>query len=153
MKGYYKDQKRTDELIWTGPRNRTYLRSGDLGRLDEDGYLYICGRIKDMIKSGGINVFPSDIEAVFAEHPAVREAAAVAIPHPKWMETPLLFVILNEGARVGAAELMAWGNKRLGKFQCVSAVEIVAEFPRVTYGKVDKGKLRAPYWEGRENAI
>jgi acyl-CoA synthetase (AMP-forming)/AMP-acid ligase II len=152
MKGYYKDTERTDEMIWIGPGGRTYIRSGDLGRIDEDGYLYVCGRTKDMIKSGGINVFPADIETVFMRHPDVIEAAAIGIPHAKWIETPLLFVILRDSVSSPAPEeLMAWGNERLGKFQRISAIKVVKELPRVTYGKIDKKKLRAPYWSDAEH--
>ena len=142
MKGYYKDPELTTQIIWVGPRGRTYLRSGDLGRLDEDGYLYICGRAKDMIKSGGINVFPADIEAVFTAHPAVQETAAMAVFHEKWMETPLLFAILREPGSIDAKELKAWGNERLSKFQRVSDLIIVEEMPRANYGKVDKVGLK-----------
>ncbi len=147
MKGYYKDPEATEEAIWYGPRGRSYIRSGDLGRYDEDGYLFLCGRAKDMIKSGGINVFPPDIESVFTKHPAVSEAAVIGIPHEKWMETPIAFVILRPGVDpVSADDLMAWVNERLAKYQRVTGIEIVDDFPRVTYGKVDKKKLRAPYW-------
>jgi long-chain acyl-CoA synthetase len=145
MKGYYNDPKRTAELIWRGPKGRTYLRSGDLGRLDEDGYLYVVGRIKDMIKSGGINVFATDIEEVFMRHPQVSEAAAIGVPHEKWIETPILLVILRAGAAITAEELMAWGNDRLGKFQRVTRVEFRTDFPRANYGKVLKRVLRGEY--------
>lgn len=147
MKGYYKDPAATEEAIWYGPRGRSYIRSGDLGRFDEDGYLFLCGRAKDMIKSGGINVFPPDIEAAFTTHPAVSEAAVIGIPHEKWMETPLAYVILRPDAgEVSPDEIKAWANEKLAKYQRVSEVRIVADFPRVTYGKVDKKKLRAPFW-------
>lgn len=153
MKGYYRDAKRTDEVVWQGPRGRTYLRSGDVGQMDEDGYLYISGRIKDMIKSGGINVFASDIEEVFMKHPQVLEAAAIGVPHDKWGETPLLLAIMREDATVSEQALMDWGNSQLGKYQRVSRVEFRAAFPRATHDKVLKRALRDPYWEGRERKI
>ena len=145
MKGYYNDPARTQELIWRSPKGRTYLRSGDLGRLDEDGYLYVAGRIKDMIKSGGINVFATDIEDVFMRHPQVSEVAVIGVPHEKWIETPILLAIVHEGATITEAELMAWGNERLGRFQRVSRVEFRSDFPRATYGKVVKRVLRDEY--------
>ena len=145
MKGYYNDPARTQELIWRGPKGRTYLRSGDLGRLDADGYLYVAGRIKDMIKSGGINVFASDIEDVFMRHPQVSEVAVIGVPHEKWIETPILLAIVHEGATITEAELMAWGNERLGRFQRVTRVEFRSDFPRATYGKVLKRVLRDEY--------
>jgi long-chain acyl-CoA synthetase len=146
MKGYYRRPDITAKMIWRDPQGRTFLRSGDLGRMDEDGYLYIAGRIKDMIKSGGINVYASDIEEVFMQHPDVVEVAAIGIPHDKWVETPLLLAIMRDGATVTPEELMAWGNPRLGKWQRVSAVEYRSEFPRATHDKILKRALRDPYW-------
>jgi long-chain acyl-CoA synthetase len=153
MKGYYKDLQRTEELVWRSPTGRTYIKSGDVGRMDADGYLFIAGRTKDMIKSGGINVFASDIEEVFMRHPEVMEAAAIGIPHEKWGETPLLFAIMRPGTKIDADELMRWGNEKLGKFQRVTRVEFRSEFPRATHDKVLKRALRDPYWAGRERAI
>jgi acyl-CoA synthetase (AMP-forming)/AMP-acid ligase II len=146
MKGYYRKPEITSKMIWRDARGRTWLRSGDLGRMDEDGYLYIAGRIKDMIKSGGINVYASDIEDLFMRHPDVVEVAAIGVPHDKWVETPLLLAIMREGSAITEEELMAWGNSQLGKWQRVSAVEFRAEFPRATHDKVLKRALRDPYW-------
>lgn len=146
MTGYYQNREATEKSIWRDARGRTFLRSGDLGFMDEDGYLYIAGRVKDMIKSGGINVYASDIEEVFMRHPAVAEVAAIGIPHPRWLETPLLLAILREGHQVDADELRDWGNARLGKYQRVSAVEFRREFPRATHDKILKRALRDPYW-------
>lgn len=148
-KGYYRDPVRTAEASWTGPDGKTYLRTGDMGKLDEDGYLYLSGRLKDMIKSGGINVFASDIEEVFMKHPEVQELAAIGVPSEKWGETPLLLAIMKPGSAVPEEELMKWGNERLGKYQRVSRVEYRTEFPRVSLAKVNKPELRKPYWEGR----
>jgi long-chain acyl-CoA synthetase len=152
MKGYYKDRKRTEDIIWRGPRDRTYIRSGDIGRFDDDGYLYIAGRTKDMIKSGGINVFASDIEEVFMGHPDVMEAAAIGIPHEKWGETPMLFVIMRQSSTTSPEELKRWGNERLGKYQRISRIEFRDEFPRATHDKVLKRALRDPFWVGKEPA-
>ena len=150
MKGYRGAPELTRELVWHGPRGRTYLRSGDMGRLDDDGFLYIEGRSKDMIKSGGLNIFASDIEEVFSRHPDVIEVAAIAVPHPKWVETPLLLAIVRPGCDVLESDLMQWGNAQLGKYQRVSRVEFRTEFPRATYGKVRKKDLREPYWVDQE---
>lgn len=146
MKGYYRKEKITNEMIWLDPSGRTFLKSGDLGRLDEDGYLYIAGRVKDMIKSGGINIYASDIEDVFMQHPDVSEVAAIGVPHEKWVETPLLLVIPREGATITEEELAEWGNRQLGKWQRVSRVEFRKEFPRATHDKILKRALRDPYW-------
>ena len=142
MKGYFKDPQKTHETIWIGPRGRSYLRSGDIGYLDDDGYLFLSGRLKDMIKSGGLNVFPKDIEEVMASHPAVKEASVIGVPHSKWVETPFAFVILKEGEAITADDLMAWTNDRVSKFQRISGLHLAEEFPRVTYNKVDKPGLR-----------
>jgi acyl-CoA synthetase (AMP-forming)/AMP-acid ligase II len=146
MKGYYRRPDITAKMIWRDALGRTFLRSGDLGHIDAQGYLYISGRIKDMIKSGGINVYASDIEDVYMQHPDVVEVAAIGIPHDKWVETPLLLAIMRSGSVTTPAELMTWGNARLGKWQRVSAIEFRAEFPRATHDKVLKRALREPYW-------
>jgi long-chain acyl-CoA synthetase len=150
MIGYRRAPELTQELVWRGPRGRTYIRSGDVGRVDEDGFLYIEGRNKDMIKSGGLNIFASDIEEVFSTHPDVVECAAIAIPHPKWGETPLLLVIARADHSVTEEALKEWGNAQLGRYQRVSAVEFRTDFPRATYGKVRKHELREPYWGSAE---
>ncbi|MEZ0606793.1 class I adenylate-forming enzyme family protein [Paraburkholderia sp. IW21] len=153
MKGYLGDPQRTADIVWKGPHGRTYLRSGDIGYMDTEGFFFVNGRVKDMIISGGINVFASDIEEVFMQHPAVAEAAAIGIPHAKWGETPIVLVILRQGHWIDAVELKEWGNYRLGKFQRVSDVKFVDDFPRANYGKILKRVLREPYWEGRERSI
>lgn len=147
MKGYYGRPDLTSEMIWRSPAGRTYLRSGDLGSLDEDGFLYVSGRKKDMIKSGGINIYAADLEEVLLGHPAVGEAAVVGIPHPRWMETPIGVVVLNPGQSAGADELCAWVNARLSKYQRLSRVIVRDDFPRATYGKIQKDKLREEYGE------
>ena len=114
MKGYRGAPALTQELVWRGPRGRTYIKSGDIGRLDEDGFLYVEGRVKDMIKSGGLNVYASDIEGVFTEHPDVVECAAIAIPHPKWQETPLLLAIVREGCTTTEEEFGSGGTGNSG---------------------------------------
>lgn len=147
MKGYYNNPKITHEASWRHPDGRVFFRSGDLGRMDADGYVYVVGRVKDMIKSGGINVFASDIEEIYMRHPDVVEAAAIGVPHEKWLETPILLAIMREGSTTTEAELMEWGNTKLGKWQRVSRVEFRTEFPRGTHDKVLKRALRDPYWK------
>ncbi len=153
MKGYYKDPERTAETLWHDATGRAYLRSGDLGRIDEDGYLSIVGRSKDMIISGGVNIFPVDIEEVFMTHDAVSEVAVIGVPDAKWGETPLLLALMREGAEIGEEELMAWGNARLGRHQRVAGVEFRESFPRNAFDKIMKRELREPYWRGRESDI
>ena len=142
MKGYYARPDLTDAATWVGPGGRTYMRSGDVGYLDADGFLYVSGRLKDMIKSGGINIYASDIEEIFMRHPAVREVAVIGVRHEKWSETPIAVVILKDGATAGAEELKQWANDQLSKYQRVTAVVIQTDLPRATYGKVQKQALR-----------
>ncbi len=128
------------EAIWRDPRGRTFFRSGDIGRLDEDGYLYIVDRKKDMIISGGFNIFPADLEAVVAGHPDVQDVAIIGVPHQVWGETPLAFVIAAGCADADA--ICAWANQRLAKHQRISAVRFRDDFPRNALGKVLKRELR-----------
>jgi acyl-CoA synthetase (AMP-forming)/AMP-acid ligase II len=145
MKGYLNEPERTRSVVWIAPDGREYLRTGDVGYIDEDGFLYVSGRLKDMIKSGGINIYAVDIEDVFMQHEAVREAAAIAVAHEKWGETPLLVVVAVEGAEIDPEELRAWGNERLSKYQRVSRVVLQDDLPRATYGKVHKDRLREQF--------
>jgi acyl-CoA synthetase (AMP-forming)/AMP-acid ligase II len=148
MNGYYKNPDLTAQTTWVAPDGRSFIRSGDMGYVDADGFVYISGRLKDMIKSGGINIYALDIEAVFMAHPAVSECAAIAVPDEKWGETPLLIVLLRPGASLDAETLRAWGNERLAKYQRVRRVVIREELPRAVYGKVAKQELRAEFGSG-----
>lgn len=149
MSGYYKRPDLTREVIVDG-----WLHSGDMGYVDEDGFLFLVDRQKDMLISGGVNVYPRDIEEVIVQHPAVREAAVFGIPSDKWGETPLAAVILREPGGVTADELRSWINKRVeARFQQVQDVLIMDEFPRSAAGKTLKRVMREPYWAGRKTRI
>jgi len=142
MPGYYKRPDLTAEALVDG-----WLHSGDLGYVDEDGFLYLVDRKKDMIISGGVNVYPRDIEEIVVQHPAVREAAVFGVPHDKWGETPMAAVTLHEPGAVAQEELSAWINDHVeAKFQRVSGVVIMADFPRNAAGKTLKREIRKPYW-------
>lgn len=147
MTGYHNRPEATAETIWRDEYGRTFLRTGDIGRFDEDGYLYILDRKKDMIVSGGVNVFASDIEEVFLQHADVHEVAVIAVPHEKWIETPLALVRLRPEAAVTEDELKDWVNSQVAKHQRVSGVRFrEEEFPRNALGKLLKRQLREPYW-------
>ena len=149
MPGYYNRPEQTADALRNG-----WLHSGDLGYVDEDGFLYLVDRKKDMIDSGGVKVYPKDIEEVAARHPAIREVAVFGIPHDKWGETPVAAVVLCEPGCALADELRDWINARVAaKYQRVDRVLVLAEFPRNTAGKTLKRELRAPFWEGRAKAI
>lgn len=145
MKGYYGRPDLTAETVWLNAEGRTYLRSGDLGYIDADGFVYVSGRKKDMIKSGGINIYAADIEEALLSHPAAGEVAVVGVPHPRWMETPIGLVVLKPGQSASGADLVEWANARLSKYQRLSRVIVRDDFPRATYGKVQKDKLREEY--------
>jgi acyl-CoA synthetase (AMP-forming)/AMP-acid ligase II len=146
MPGYYKRPDLTAEAIKDG-----WLHSGDMGYVDEDGFLYLVDRKKDMIISGGVNVYPRDIEEIIVKHPAVQEVAVFGIPHEKWGETPLAAVILQQAGSVAAQELKDWINERVSaKFQRIHDVAIMEDFPRNVAGKTLKRVMREDYWKGQE---
>jgi acyl-CoA synthetase (AMP-forming)/AMP-acid ligase II len=149
MSGYYKRPDLTAQTI-----KDEWLYSGDLGYVDEDGFLYLVDRKKDMIISGGINVYPRDIEEVIVQHPDVYEAAVFGIPSDKWGETPLAAVILKEPGAVTADVLRDWINERVeARYQRVHAVVIKEDFPRSAAGKTLKRIMREEYWADREPRI
>ncbi len=147
LKGYYKKPEYTKSVTWIDPAGRHFLKTGDMGRIDEEGHIYIMDRKKDMIISGGNNIYASDIEIIVNQHPDVQDSAVIAIPHEKWGETPLALVIRKHGATTSEDELKEWLNAQLSKYQRVHTVEFRAEFPRNALMKVLKRQLRDPYWE------
>jgi acyl-CoA synthetase (AMP-forming)/AMP-acid ligase II len=144
MPGYYKRPDLTAVAIRDG-----WLHTGDAGYLDEDGYLFLVDRIKDMIITGGVNVFPFDIEKIIATHPAVREAAVFGVPDEKWGEVPVAAVTLKPSQSLDPADLEAWTNERVdAKFQRIRDVIIYEEFPRNVAGKTLKREMRERYAKG-----
>jgi acyl-CoA synthetase (AMP-forming)/AMP-acid ligase II len=146
MSAYHGRPSETSELIWQDERGRTFIRSGDIGSQDEDGYLKLVDRKKDMIISGGFNVFPADLEEIIGQHPDVLDATVIGVPHERWGETPLALVILRPGAVFDASLILTWCNERLAKHQRLSNIETREDFPRNALGKVLKRVLREPYW-------
>ncbi len=145
MPGYYKRPDLTARAIVDG-----WLHTGDAGYLDGDGYLFLVDRIKDMIISGGVNVYPRDIEEIVIQHPAVQEVAVFGIPDPSWGEVPVAAVVLRAGARVAPSELVAWTNERVAaKFQRLRDVRILPDLPRNVAGKTLKRDLRDAYLDKR----
>ena len=145
MKEYYKRPDLTAQALRDG-----WLYTGDMGYVDEEGYLYLVDRKKDMIDSGGVKVYPRDVEEVAARHPAVREVAVFGIPDEKWGETPIAAVVLVSPDAAKADELRDWINARVqARYQRVSRVVIHEEFPLSPAGKTLKRELRKPYWETR----
>jgi acyl-CoA synthetase (AMP-forming)/AMP-acid ligase II len=140
MTGYHNRPDLDEAIVWRAPDGRSFLRSGDLGLVDEEGFLHVVDRKKDMIISGGFNIYPADLEAVVAQHPAVQDVTVFGIPHPKWGETPVALVIARGAA--DPAEILDFANARLARNQRLAAVELRDAFPRNALGKVLKRELR-----------
>ncbi|MEA2817358.1 MAG: long-chain acyl-CoA synthetase [Rhodospirillaceae bacterium] len=130
-----------------------FFRVGDVGRLDEDGHLFITDRAKDMIISGGVNLYPAEIEAGLLRHPAVLDVAVIGIPDDEFGEQVKAFVELRPGAKASAEEIVEHAMLHLASYKRPKSVEIVAELPRNTMGKLLKRELREPYWKGRERRV
>ncbi|SDX33518.1 long-chain acyl-CoA synthetase [Albimonas donghaensis] len=130
-----------------------WLRSGDAGYMDADGYLYIHDRIKDMIVSGGENVYPAEVESALYAHPDVGEAAVIGVPDPRWGEAVKAIVTAKAGRKVDPVEVEAWIRTRIAAFKCPKSVDVIDEMPRNASGKLLKRDLRAPYWEGRDRQV
>ena len=147
MQKYNNQEDLTKKLIWYDERGRSFIRSGDIGALDEDGFLKILDRKKDMIISGGFNIFPTDVEAIVGQHTDVLDVTVIGVPHSKWGETCLALIIPTKGSSPDPEQVKNWANERLSRIQRLEKVEIRDEFPRNALGKVIKKELRAPYWE------
>jgi len=145
MVGYHNQPGKTSEAEWYSPEGLRYIRTGDVGRFDEDGFLTLMDRKKDMIISGGFNVYPSDLEAEIVKHEAVLEAAVVGVASDRWGETPVAFVALKPGRDLAAEALKAWVNDKLGKTQRLADLQVVETLPRSHIGKVLKRELRDAY--------
>lgn len=148
MKGYYKAPEKTAETVIDG-----WLHTGDIGHLDHEGYLFITDRKKDMIISGGMNIYPSEIEQVIWSHPAVQDCAVIGVPHEDWGEAVTAVVELNPGAEVDADELIALCKEKVGRVRAPKRVEFVESLPRSGNGKVLKRAVREQYWAGQSRQI
>ena len=145
MLGYHGRPVETAEIEWRDPTGKRFIRTGDLGRFDADGLLTIVGRKKDVIISGGFNIYPVDLEAALAAHDAVAETAVVGVPSTRWGETPVAFVVLAAGRVASAEALREFANARLGSTQRIADVAVVPSLPRSPIGKVLKRELREAY--------
>ena len=149
MKGYWNLDDETSKTIL----DDGWLRSGDAGYLDADGYVYIHDRVKDMIVSGGENIYPAEIENVLMAHPAVADAAVIGVPSDRWGETPKAMIVRAAGADPTEQEIIDYCRERLAKFKCPTSVDWVDALPRNPSGKILKKDLRAPYWAGRDRFV
>lgn len=146
MAGYFGRDDLTADYIWRDAAGNVFFRSGDMGRFDEDGFLILSDRKKDMIISGGLNIYADDLELVLLADPDVTDAAVIGVPSDAWGETPYGLVVLREGATRSGDDICADANAKLGKSQRLSAVELRDELPRSSIGKILKKELRAPFW-------
>ena len=148
MQGYWNNHVATAETLRDG-----WLHTGDLGWLDHEGFLTIADRKKDMIISGGENIYPREVEEVLASHPGVREAAVIGVPDEVWGEAVKAFVVPKEGSAPAAVELIEHCRDRLAAYKKPKSVELVEDLPRVSTGKVDRKALREPYWAGQQRRV
>ena len=135
--GYYKNPEATNASFRDG-----WFYTGDLGYFDEEGYLFVAGRKKDMVKSGGISIYPLEIESVIYSHPAILEAAVIGVPDPQWGEAVKAVVVLKPDAALGAEELLAFCKERLSAYKVPKSVEFRSSLPHTEVGKVNKVKLK-----------
>ena len=149
MKGYWNNEAATREAI----NEEGWFTSGDAGYLDDDGYLYIHDRVKDMIVSGGENVYPAEVENVLMKHPGIADVAVIGVPHEKWGETAKAMVVRTPGTEATPEEIIAFSQQQLAKFKCPTSVDFVDELPRNPSGKVLKKDLREPFWAGRDRRV
>ena len=141
MNRYHQQPAKTREAEWYDSEGQRFIRTGDVGRFDAEGFLTLMDRRKDMVITGGFNVYPSDLEALLREHPAVADVAVVGVPSAEWGETPVAFAVVRDGG-LSEENLRAWANAQLGKTQRLSGVRYLDELPRSDIGKVLKRQLR-----------
>ncbi|MEI6497691.1 MAG: long-chain-fatty-acid--CoA ligase [Actinomycetota bacterium] len=149
MKGYWKMPDETAKSIDADG----WFRSGDAGYKDAEGYIYIHDRVKDMIVSGGENVYPAEVENVLMSHPAIADVAVIGVPHERWGETAKAMVVRKPGAEVTEQEIIDFARERLARFKCPTSVDWIDALPRNPSGKILKKDLRAPFWEGKQRMV
>jgi acyl-CoA synthetase (AMP-forming)/AMP-acid ligase II len=148
MKGYWRNPETTAETLRNG-----WLHTGDVGYMDERGYVFIMDRSKDMIISGGENIYPREIEEVIIRHHAVREVAVIGVPDPKWGEAIKAVVALLPGRSATEDQLISFCKDNIASFKKPKSVDFLDELPKSNYGKILKRELRAKYWEGKERKV
>ena len=149
MRGYWNNADATAATIDA----EGWLRTGDAGYLDEDGYLYIHDRVKDMIISGGENVYPAEVENALYSHPKVADVAVIGVPDAKWGEAVKACVVMKPGEELTEAELIAHARQHIAGYKCPKTVDFIPALPRNPSGKILRRELRAPYWVGKDRAV
>jgi long-chain acyl-CoA synthetase len=148
MQGYWNRPEATADTLRSG-----WLHTGDIGKMDEYGYVYILDRTRDMVISGGLNIYPREVEEVLLTHPAVSEVCVFGVPDDKWGEALKAHVILVPGRSATAAEIISFAAQHLAGYKKPKTVDFMSEIPKTPYGKLDKKAVRAPYWAGQERMV
>ena len=148
MKGYWRNQEATAATVRNG-----WLDTGDMGYMDENGYVFIMDRSKDMIISGGENIYPREIEEVLIKHPAVREVSVIGVPDPKWGEAIKAVVALVPGESATEEELINFCKDNIAGYKKPKSVDFIEALPKNNYGKILKRELRAVFWKGSEREV
>ena len=148
MKGYWNNDKATSEAF-----NDLWFYSGDLGYLDDDGYLFIHDRLKDMIVSGGENIYPAEVENALMSNSLILDAAVVGIPDEKWGESTKAFVVLRKEGEINEEEIINYTKTKIASYKCPKSINFINELPRNPSGKVLRRELRAPFWEGKDREV
>ncbi|HJS87217.1 MAG TPA: AMP-binding protein, partial [Acetobacteraceae bacterium] len=149
MKGYWKQPEATRAAFFEGG----WFRTGDAGYLDDEGFLYIHDRIKDMIISGAENVYPAEVENALMGHPAIADVAVIGVPDERWGEAVRAVVVLKPGQRATPEEIIAHARARIAGYKLPKSIDFAAELPRNPSGKILRRELRAPYWAGRTRQV
>jgi acyl-CoA synthetase (AMP-forming)/AMP-acid ligase II len=148
MSGYWRRPEATEETIQNG-----WLHSGDAGYLDNEGYLYIYDRVKDMVVSGGENVYPAEVESALYDHPSVADVAVIGVPSERWGEEVKAVIVRKKDADVSEAELIRFAREKIAGYKAPKSVDFVDQLPRNASGKLLKKDIRAPYWAGMDRQI
>jgi acyl-CoA synthetase (AMP-forming)/AMP-acid ligase II len=146
--GYWRNEEATAAAFRDG-----WLLTGDIAERDDEGNFRIRGRAKELVVSGGENIYPAEIERVMAEHSQIQDVAVIGVPDERWGEVPKAVVVAKPGAAIDTEQLLAWCRQQIASFKCPKTVDVVAELPRNPTGKILKKDLRKPYWQGRERQV
>ena len=148
MSGYWNLPDATAKTLKDG-----WLWSGDAGFFDEEGFLYIHDRVKDMIISGGENIYPAEIESALYGHPAIADVAVIGVPDDRWGEAVKAIVVRAQDHDISEGEVIEYARERIAHYKCPKSVDFIDELPRNATGKILKRELRLPYWEGQERGV
>jgi fatty-acyl-CoA synthase len=149
MLGYWNLPEATAKTI----DGDNWLRTGDAGYLDEEGYLYIHDRIKDMIISGGENIYPAEVESALCDHPDIAEVAVIGVPDDNWGEAVKAMVVMKPGKQLTPHDIIVFAHERIAKFKTPRSIEFLEALPRNGSGKILRRQLRAPYWVGKDRQV